>query len=219
MSSRSAVVVMVESSIRTRTQTHCSMIELGGYIVGNRYLHGKTKRPVTLRYIGTLPPSTSSADSNSSSSSAGPIGLGIEYDDPSFGKHSGVHQGQEIFVVRAEGAGSFVKASAEVLKDGPTLVEALQERYGPLLSAGNEVNAESSTQPGQYAPALAERVHLGNSGITVDAPGLSAVQARIGRLEKLREVGLDNGWVSGLGGTEEQREAMKVRLKSELSSS
>jgi len=217
MSSRSAVVVMVESSIYTCTQTHFSMIEPERYIVGKRYLHGKTDRPVTLRYIGTLPPSASPADSHSSSSSAGPIWLGIEYDDPSFGKHSGVYQGQGIFDVRAEGAGSFVKASAGVLKDGPTLVEALQERYGPLLSP--EPGTGSSTSLMQSTSSLAERVHLGTSGITVDAPGLSAVQARIGRLEKLREVGLDNGWVSGLGGTEEQREAMKVRLKSELSSS
>ena len=185
------------------------------HIEGNRYLHGKTSKAVTLRYIGPLPPTTlsSTAPPTTSPSAGATIWLGIEYDDASQGKHSGIFQGNQVFKVKAEGAGAFIKASPGALKKGPTLIEALQERYGSLLPTGKGA-ADRNEKPGRNG-GIAERVALGASGIMVDAPGLSAVQARIGRLERLREVGLDYEWVSELGGTDEQREAMRSRLKGE----
>jgi hypothetical protein len=184
--------------------------------VGQRYLHGKTSKPVTLRYIGVLPttPTASAPRPTSSSSGGSTVWLGIEYDDPSHGKHSGTYQGEKVFDVTVEGAGAFVKASPGVLKEGATLVEALEERYGSLLPPEN--GAQQQSDRTQESKGLSERVVLGTSGIVVDAPGLSAVQARIGRLERLREVGLDYQWVAKLGGTDEQRGAMRTRLKSEL---
>jgi len=177
---------------------------IGRYVVGKRYLHGKSGRPVTLRYIGPLPltgaPSSSTVETT--------IWLGIEYDTPSYGKHSGTYQGEKVFDVEEEGAGAFAKHSSGDLKLGPTLMDALEERYGAVVP---------SVQDDQHVKSdLADKVVLGTSGIVVAAHGLSAVQARIGRLERLREIGLDYQWVTSLGGTAEHIEATRLRIKGKL---
>jgi hypothetical protein len=141
------------------------------YEIGHRYLHGKTLRPLTLRFFGCLP--------NSSSDTKW---LGVEYDDPSHGKHSGVYQGTQVFHCRNEGAGSFLKVTAGALTGGKTFIEAIEDRYG-----------------GSESGAIQKVVLGGTDGIVVDAPGMEAVQRRIGRLEGLREAGLDGIWINGLG--------------------
>jgi hypothetical protein len=151
-----------------------------GYTIGRRYLHGKTRQPLTLRYIGGLPGSDATW-------------LGVEYDDPALGKHSGVYQGGQVFNCR-EGGGSFIKSVKGALAPGKTFAEAIEGRYG----VGEEVS----------------KVILGSSkdGIIVEAPGMDGVQRRLGRLERLREVGLDGEWVCGMG----DAHGLKSRLVGEL---
>ncbi|CAN6674570.1 protein Pac2p [Trichomonascus vanleenenianus] len=70
----------------------------------------------TVRYIGKLP------------QWGDIIGYGVEWDNPSRGKHSGSLDGIEYFQTKVPGAGSFVKSSkrADGLK---TFSEALSEKY------------------------------------------------------------------------------------------
>ena len=180
------------------------------YAIGGRYLHGKTRHPLTVRYIGPLPPSNASLPCpDSGSSSSQPLWLGVEYDDPAHGKgHNGTYQGHEVFESRQEGAGAFIKLGPDALSTGRTLVEAFEDRYGPILLDTVSPNTIDEV-------AVDVSVKLGTSGIVVEAPGLSRVQRKVGQLERLKEVGLEGEWVSELGATEGQIRALRARLKGE----
>ncbi len=56
-----------------------------------------------------------------------PLGawLGVEWDDPSRGKHSGTHEGKLYFTCNVEGSGSFIRAKKADL--GTTFIQAVQE--------------------------------------------------------------------------------------------
>ena len=164
------------------------------HLVGNRYLHGKSGYPLTLRWKGCLP-----------FTQDGQLWLGVQYDDPFRGKHDGVYKGRQLFQTTMKGSGALIKASKGVLKSGPTFVQALEERYGPV--------DPTSEGPGD---SVAGKVHLGSSGIVVDLPGIDEVKKRIGRLERLREVGLDGYWVSTLGGDANTLELLRARLKGQF---
>jgi hypothetical protein len=171
------------------------------YEIGKRYLHAKTLLPLTLRYIGPLPPS----DDQSSSQ----IWYGIEYDDASKGKgHTGVYEGIQVFQSKQEGAGAFVKAGKRkggdgdgVFVRGKTFTEAIEERYGSISPLALNTSAASQGDPSS-TNSVGSTVVLGSSrnAIVVEAPGINAVQQRIGRLEKLRDIGLESNWVCGVGG-------------------
>lgn len=162
-------------------------------LLGKRYINAKTRQPLTLLYIGPLPPQTGGGTSGPSSS---PIWLGVEYDDPTYGKgHSGTNNGIQIFQTRQEGAGAFIKVkTGDELMRGKTFVEAINERY----SVGNGM----------------ESVVLGSSNaVVVEAPGMEGVSKRLSTLEKLRQIGLEDELICGVGGTEDERRNLGVRLK------
>jgi hypothetical protein len=199
------------------------MSETGvSYQLGERALHGKTRAPLTVRYIGPLPPincQTSSAARAVSSSITGDLWLGVEYDDPHRGKHSGTYEGIQVFVTREAGAGAFIKLKPGVLVRGKTFVEAIEERYGsiaPVGAPGTDSDRNGADAPGPSR--VSESVMLGSSGgaIVVEAPGLDAVRRKVGRLEKIREMGLEDQWVYGSGGTAVGREVLRERLQSTL---
>lgn len=173
-------------------------LDLATLKTGGRYLHGKNGQPVTLGYIGSLPPESPTTSQ---------LWLGIEYDDSTFGKHSGEFQGAPVFQTRIAGAGAFIRYSQGALKRGRTFTEAFQDRYGPLDPS--------------HAPPTADRaqadmaVTLGVSGIVVEAPGMSEVTKRIGKLEKLREISVENEWVDAVGGDESLHAIMRQRLRGE----
>lgn len=196
------------------------------YLVGKRYLHGKNRFPVTLRYVGLLPPlrgSEAGGSSASSSSSTIATWLGVEYDDASQGKHSGTFEGISVFRTRQEGAGAFIRLkSGNELVEGLTFVLAVEERYGRISSSSSEPDAgprdhadTASTDETSGGTQGHEQFLLGssNQAIVVEAPGLAEVQKRIGKLERLREIGLDGAWSSSLGADEETKEALRARLK------
>ncbi|TXT10560.1 hypothetical protein VHUM_02065 [Vanrija humicola] len=168
------------------------------YTINNRYLNGKTQHPLTLKYVGPLPPGAASSTT----------WLGVEYDDPAHGKgHDGVYKGEQVFQTRQTGAGAFIKYAPGVLLSGTTLIEAVQERYGPLVPSDADADAQSSA-PG------ADDVVLGssNAAIVVEAPNLDGVRRRIGQLERRKEIGFEGEWVAGLGGSAEERRVFKERL-------
>lgn len=180
-----------------------SPIEEHEYRVGRRYLHGKTLHPLTLRYIGPLPPSTTPPAEAGSSSSSPSIWYAVEFDDASRGKHSGTYNNLQIFECKQKGAGAFIKASPNTLRLGNTFVQAVEERYGAL-------NHQST----HHGLGRLEKVTLGSSsgGIVVEAPNIGAVQRRLGRLEKLRDMGLEGEWICGFG-DEGMKDIVRGRLK------
>jgi hypothetical protein len=193
------------------------------YHIGGRYLHAKSLAPVTLRYIGPLGPrpaatpyaaessGSASAPSSSAYARTEDLWLGVEYDDPSRGKHSGTYEGARVFSTRREGAGAFVRYKPGVLLRGKTFVQAVEERYGTINQDAEEPKRSSPDSAG------GNRVTLGSSGgvIVVEAPGLDAVRRKVGRLERLREMGLEGEWICsvGMGGDEAARGILRERLR------
>jgi hypothetical protein len=162
-------------------------------VVGRRYINTKTRQPLTLLYIGPLPPNDTDKTSGPSASS---IWLGVEYDDPSQGKgHSGIYNNIQIFNTRQEGAGAFIKyKTGNELQEGKTFVQAINERYA--LGGGME------------------SVILGSSNaVVVEAPGMDGVSQRLRTLERLRQIGLEDDLICGVGGSEEERANLRSRLK------
>ena len=51
--------------------------------------------------------------------------LGVEWDDPSRGKHSGTHEGKRYFTCNVEGSGSFIRPKKANL--GTTFIQAVEE--------------------------------------------------------------------------------------------
>ncbi|WRT67964.1 uncharacterized protein IL334_004938 [Kwoniella shivajii] len=197
------------------------------YTVGQRYLHCKTLHPLTLRYIGPLPPSPPSSFSSSASFSdhAGndTIWLGVEYDSPSHGKgHNGTYKDIKVFDTRENGSGSFVKLVGEPLKEGRGLIESIQERYGRIIIPSNQNETPNTqnqhTNSSVYVQNVEkESIILGSTKIIVETPNLSNVQERIGRLEKLRNIGFEEEFIGSLGGDDNDdgtlRKVLKERMK------
>ena len=164
--------------------------------VGKRYINTKNRQSLTLLYIGPLPPNHADGTSGPSASS---VWLGVEYDDPSYGKgHSGTYDNIQIFPTRQEGAGAFIKVkTGNELKEGKTFVQAINERYA--LDGGME------------------SVILGSSNaVVVEAPGMDGVSKRLRTLERLRQIGLEDELICGVGGSEEERATLGARLQGTL---
>jgi hypothetical protein len=175
----------------------------GKLAVGKRYINTKNNQSLTLLYIGPLPPSNPSERGSSSSTTQW---LGVEYDDPEFGKgHSGTYEGLQIFQTRQEGAGAFIKLrTGNEFVEGKTFIDAIKGRYGYGCGLESDGHGEGM-----------QSVILGSSSsaIVVEAPGMEGVTKRLRSLEKLRQIGLENEHISGVGGTEEERRDLGKRLK------
>ncbi|KAF8651434.1 hypothetical protein AX16_004735 [Volvariella volvacea WC 439] len=117
----------------------------------------------TVRYIGPV-------DNTSG------IWAGVEWDDPTRGKHDGIKDNKRYFHCRVPHAGSFIRPPAN-LAHSRSFVEALESKY--------------IEQP--RASEAPEIVVLGSSAgaIEVEAVRLDKVRQRLAKLERLREASLD----------------------------
>ncbi|OCH92105.1 RNI-like protein [Obba rivulosa] len=108
------------------------------------------------------------------------VWLGVEWDDPTKGKHDGVKDGKRYFACLVPNSGSFIRPSPAI-SYGTSFMTALVSKY-----------VESTHG------AAAEKVILGSSGgaIEVEAVGLDKIRNKLSRLERLREVSLDNEGVA-----------------------
>ncbi|KAH9951861.1 hypothetical protein B0H21DRAFT_714574 [Amylocystis lapponica] len=106
--------------------------------------------------------------------------LGVEWDEPHRGRHSGEKDGKRYFTCLVPGAGSFLRPSAAI-SYGTSFLNALVAKYTEL----------------PHGSAL-ETVVLGSSrgAIEVEVVGLDRIRSNLSRLEHLREVSLDNEGVS-----------------------
>ncbi|GAA6019519.1 hypothetical protein JCM11491_001322 [Sporobolomyces phaffii] len=132
----------------------------------------------TVLYRGAVPPTTGEW-------------LGIEWDEPSRGKHSGVHEksGVRYFETRVKGAGSFLRPDAPGLAlGGLSFREAFEARYGRSTSTSElgDDSAESGRVTSQFYKTP------GNFDVEVVLS--DQVPAKFRQLSRLREAGLD--WTS-----------------------
>jgi hypothetical protein len=194
------------------------------YTVNKRYLHVESGLPLTVRYIGPLPPS-STADHDKPSDVI--TWIGVEWDDPSRGKHSGTYRDVHVFHTRVPGAASFLKFKPikrhtqpptstsfrvsekhndpQLLDPGIGLFQAIYERY---ISSNDPTAGE----------APVDKIVLGSSNghILVEMPNIDKVLRRLRKgLEPasecqtsqnggdavslgIKEVGLEGEWVYGV---------------------
>ncbi|KAJ3997286.1 hypothetical protein F5050DRAFT_1569683 [Lentinula boryana] len=106
--------------------------------------------------------------------------LGIEWDDPDRGKHDGVKDGKRYFSCRIPNAGSFIRPSVQVIR-GVSFLQALKAKYVEEL----------------YGSTSQEKVTLGSSnGVIVEAVNLDKIRNKLANLGRIREVSLENEFVS-----------------------
>ena len=129
------------------------------FVVGQRLDIEEYK--ATIRFVGQIPP-------------ADTIWLGVEWDDPDRGKHSGEHKGTSYFTVRVPGSASFIKANLKNIRTGRDFIEALRERY--LMKGDKIEDIEVSLGPGTKK--------------AIETVGWDKIYKKQKRLDTLREVGL-----------------------------
>lgn len=194
--------------------------------VETRYLHRPTSQPCTLRYTG--PVATQKASQTEAERDR--IWLGVEWDDPARGKHSGTHLGVKYFTSRVEGAASFLRwkpkdaskagegtketaDDGEMLWRGRTLLQAIKDRYLDADLPNLDHSVEVSNDPSLVLGSS-------NNRIQVSVPNLHKVTSKFADLGRLTHLGLDGMWVYGLEAREENKDKdvdmdMLDRLKCE----
>ncbi|KAG1761681.1 hypothetical protein EDD22DRAFT_1031527 [Suillus occidentalis] len=107
--------------------------------------------------------------------------LGVEWDDPTRGKHDGTKDGKRYFDCRVPHSGSFIRPSPSICY-GYTFLQALKNKYVEAV----------------HGTASQEKVVLGssNGAIEVEAVDLDKIRSKFSNLERLREVSLDYEMVS-----------------------
>ena len=140
--------------------------------VGSRVLVGG-KHKATVRYIGPLEDQPDEW-------------AGVEWDDPSRGKHDGTHAGHRYFTCAYHpDAGSFVRLSKLLAAAdlGCSILEATTQRYRDehQLQPGGSRGAGSEAAAGLYLPTA------GNRRVAVELVGADKVAQRLSHLEVLQE--------------------------------
>ena len=194
--------------------------------VHKRYIHTESGLPLTVKYVGPLPPLS---DHNSDVGASGPTWIGVEWDDPKRGKHSGIFQNHQVFHTRVPGAASFLKFKpakrtnsanddalhqTEILNAGKGFFQAVYERYIDSRLKGDYSTIQKAVDDanGSDLSSAVEKVVLGSSNgqIVVEMPNLDKI---VRKLRKgvddaqaddcssgmsIKEIGLEGQWVYGV---------------------
>ncbi|KAI9770510.1 MAG: hypothetical protein M1835_006543 [Candelina submexicana] len=118
--------------------------------------------------------------------------LGVEWDDTSRGKHSGVHQGVRYFNCTSKhpNAASFVRPTRP--HDTPlSFLEALHQKYAPDVSTHQIID---KTRGDKHA--LSKPIEIG--GKAVEEVGFEKISQQLAMLTELRIVLLDGRCVAGV---------------------
>lgn len=135
--------------------------------------------------------------------------LGVEWDDPARGKHSGEYQGVRYFKCKSKQptTGSFVRPSRPADKPRRFL-EALHEKYS------SEFEEECARKlQGEHSFPLQDPIEI--SGKVVEEVGFDKIRERLAQLSELRTVLLDGLRVAGVLADEEEYDVVSKR-KEEL---
>ncbi|THX40595.1 hypothetical protein D6D10_03386 [Aureobasidium pullulans] len=114
--------------------------------------------------------------------------LGVEWDDPTRGKHSGTHEGHEYFKCRSSHpkAGSFLRPSA-TWDQSRTFLEALRTKYAAIETGDNAAVAQNTIRI---------------SGKEAEEVGFEKIARQQAQLHNLRIVVLDDLLVRAYDNTE-----------------
>ncbi|KAJ5086660.1 hypothetical protein NUU61_007967 [Penicillium alfredii] len=126
--------------------------------------------------------------------------LGVEWDDPTRGKHSGEHNGVRYFTCRSTQptAGSFVRPSRP--SDPPrSFLEALREKYASEFE--QELARKASSEGG-----VNQKTAIEISGKVVEEVGFDKIRKQLAELEELRIVLLDELRIVGVNSSYDQTE-------------
>ncbi|GAA5964416.1 hypothetical protein JCM3765_006411 [Sporobolomyces pararoseus] len=118
--------------------------------------------------------------------------LGIEWDDPTRGKHSGVHEktGVRYFETRVEGAGSFLRPNAPgLILEGKSFREAFESKYLDGQSSMPRQIGKTSNEEG--VTTTTSEFYKTSSNFEVEVVLSEKAAARFRQLGRLREVGLE----------------------------
>ncbi|RKO87465.1 hypothetical protein BDK51DRAFT_15975 [Blyttiomyces helicus] len=119
----------------------------------------------TVRYHGPVPHSAATA------------WLGIEWDDPTRGKHSGTHDGISYFTPSVPGSATLVRADSNKLLFARSLSDAVREKY-------------LGVQPQDGTIVLGS-----GDGVMVETVGWAKAAGKVGDASRLAIVGLDGARV------------------------
>ncbi|GAA5867668.1 hypothetical protein JCM1840_006651 [Sporobolomyces johnsonii] len=168
----------------------------------------------TLLYHGPVPPTTG-------------LWYGIEWDDPSRGKHDGVHEksGTRYFQTRVKGAGSFLRPDAPGLDtNGKSFKRAFYVKYLEedldLLAPPAVTSSTGSTAPLPSRDGEGETTsefYSTESNFQVEVVLSNKVALRFRQLGRLREVGLEwegvsRAWDEDQGGGQAELEELGAQL-------
>ncbi|RAQ42428.1 tubulin-specific chaperone [Aspergillus flavus] len=120
--------------------------------------------------------------------------LGVEWDDPTRGKHSGEHQGVRYFTCKSKHptAGSFVRPSRAADKPR-SFLEALREKYA------SEFEEEAARRKlGDAASGDSLHKPIAISGKIVEEVGFDKIRKQLAELQELKIVLLDGLRVAGV---------------------
>ncbi|GAA6064659.1 hypothetical protein JCM10212_002132 [Sporobolomyces blumeae] len=125
--------------------------------------------------------------------------LGVEWDDPGRGKHSGVHEptGVRYFTTRVEGAGSFLRPKAPgLVLEGSSFKQAFEAKYlGEVDSSATSRDAtidDRTTMATTLDPtATTSEFFKTSSNFEIEVVSSDKVAERFRHLGRLREAGLD----------------------------
>ncbi|KAJ1537203.1 hypothetical protein HK096_002479 [Nowakowskiella sp. JEL0078] len=151
----------------------------------------------TIKFKGNLVSSSSTTTKESENSEW----LGIEWDDPSRGKHSGTLKEISYFTTSIKNAGSFVRASSKKINFGRSFLDALIEKY---------IGADAVLYKEKLSEYISNNeimdinkdviLKLGNANnIDVETVGWEKISKIQARLDALKEVGLSGEFVSFAG--------------------
>ncbi|KAE8375150.1 hypothetical protein BDV26DRAFT_283726 [Aspergillus bertholletiae] len=120
--------------------------------------------------------------------------FGVEWDDPTRGKHSGEHQGVRYFACKSKHptAGSFVRPSRAADKPR-SFLEALREKYA---SEFEEEAARRRRGDAASGDALHKPIEI--SGKIVEEVGFDKIRKQLAELQELKIVLLDGLQVAGV---------------------
>ncbi|KAI8985852.1 hypothetical protein BDB01DRAFT_786539 [Pilobolus umbonatus] len=114
--------------------------------------------------------------------------LGIEWDDPTRGKHNGVHQGTQYFECRFPTSGSFIRFQPDKVKTGVTFLSAFRDKY-----FDDEMDKTDDNE--DYSKTSWD----GKKQVMVETYGFNKIQRNQRKLNTLTVVGLAEQYISSAG--------------------
>ncbi|RLM00444.1 hypothetical protein CFD26_104878 [Aspergillus turcosus] len=151
------------------------MMDVGCYVNQRRSYNGDL---CTVRYVGKVEGTTGEW-------------LGVEWDDPTRGKHSGEHNGVRYFTCRSKypTAGSFVRPSRR--PDNPRgFLEAVRHKYA------SEFEEELARQKSGEVSAARGTIKFSNK--VVEEVGFDKIRKKLAELQELKIVLLDRLCIAGV---------------------